>query len=272
MPTDAAAKGSRRAEIHEFPMNAAPSDVLRELAPTGRLRAAINLGNIVLAQTDPASGATVGVTVELARSLGERLGIAVDLVTFDAAGKVFDALKRSELDVVFLAIDPVRAAQIAFTPPYALIEGNFVVPENCDLMSMANIDRPGVRVAVARGSAYDLFLTRALKAATLVRAATGSQALEMFVAQRLEAAAGVKQPIVKFIRERPGLRLIEPPFMEIRQAMGTPKNRNAGAAYLHSFIEAMKASGFVADALRRSNQRDVIVAPPAAPAAAAGGG
>jgi polar amino acid transport system substrate-binding protein len=250
-------------------MDAASPDVLRELAPNGRLRAAINLGNIVLAQTDAASGSPVGVTVDLARRLGERLGVAVDLVTFDAAGKVFDALKRSELDVVFLAIDPVRAAEIAFTPPYALIEGNFVVPENSDLLSMADIDRPGVRVAVARGSAYDLFLTRTLKAATLVRAATGPQALEMFVAERLEAAAGVKQPIVKFIKARPGLRLIEPPFMQIKQAMGTPKHRTAGAAYLHSFIEAMKASGFVADALRRSNQHDVVVAPPAAPAGGA---
>ena len=251
-------------------MNAAPPDVLRELAPTGRLRAAINLGNIVLAQTDPKSGAPVGVTVDLARRLGERLGTAVDLVTFDAAGKVFDALKRSELDIVFLAIDPVRAAEVAFTPPYALIEGNFVVPENSDLLSMADIDRAGVRVAVARGSAYDLFLTRALKTATLVRRATGPQALEMFVAEKLEAAAGVKQPIVKFIKERPGLRLIEPPFMQIKQAMGTPKERTAGAAYLHSFIEAMKASGFVAEALRRSNQHDVIVAPGAAPAPAGG--
>jgi polar amino acid transport system substrate-binding protein len=245
-------------------MNTAPPDVLHDLAPTGRLRASINLGNIVLAQTDRASGLPVGVTVDLARSLGERLGIPVDLVTFDAAGKVFDAIKRSELDVVFLAIDPVRAAEIAFTPPYALIEGCFVVPASSDLRSMADIDRPGMRVAVARGSAYDLFLTRALKAATLIRSATGGEALEMFVAEKLEAAAGVKQPIMKFIKEQKGLRLIEPPFMEIRQAMGTPKDRTAGAAYLHSFIEAMKASGFVADALRRSNQRDVVVAPPAA--------
>lgn len=245
-------------------MDAAPADVVRELAPQGRLRVSINLGNAVLAQTDANSGAPVGVTVELARSLGERLGIPVDLVTFDAAGKVFEALKRAELDIVFLAIDPVRAAEIAFTPPYALIEGSFVVPAVSALRAMADIDRAGVRVAVARGSAYDLFLTRALKAATLVRRATGGEALQMFVADKLEAAAGVKQPIVQFIKERAGFRLIEPPFMEIRQAMGTPKDRPATAAYLHSFIEEMKASGFVADALRRSHQHDVVVAPAAA--------
>lgn len=250
-------------------MNAVSTDIMRELAPTGRLRVAINLGNSVLAQTDPATGSPAGVTVELARSLGERLGVVVDLVTFDAAGKVFDALKRAELDIVFLAVDPIRAEAIAFTPPYALIEGNFVVPENSGLITMADIDRPGMRVAVARGSAYDLFLTRALKTATLIRSTTGAQALEMFVADGLEAAGGVKQPIVKFMSEHPGLRLIEPPFMEIRQAMGTPKGRIAGAAYLRSFIEAMKASGFVLDALRRSGQHDVAVAPPAAPGSAA---
>jgi polar amino acid transport system substrate-binding protein len=238
--------------------------VVEDLAPTGRLRASINLGNIVLAQTDPATGAPAGVTPELARALGERLGVPVDLVTFDAAGKAFDAFKSGAVDIVFLAIDPVRAEEVAFTPPYALIEGNFVVRANSPFKSMSDIDRDGTRVAVAKGSAYDLFLTRALKAATLVRSATGPEAMQMFVTADLEAGAGVRQPIVKFMSETPGLRLIEPSFMEIRQAMGMAKGRPAGSAYLHSFIEEMKASGMVADALRRSGQDDVVVAPPAA--------
>jgi polar amino acid transport system substrate-binding protein len=237
---------------------------VEDLAPTGRLRASINLGNIVLAQTDPATGKPAGVTPELARALGERLGVPVDLVTFDAAGKAFDAFKRGAVDIVFLAIDPVRAEEVAFTPPYALIEGNFVVPASSTLKSMSDIDRDGTRVAVAKGSAYDLFLTRALKAATLVRAATGPEAMQMFVDDKLEAAAGVRQPMVKFINVTPGLRLIEPSFMQIRQAMGMAKGRSAGAAFLHSFIAEMKASGMVADALRRSGQDDVVVAPPAA--------
>jgi polar amino acid transport system substrate-binding protein len=242
-----------------------PEQAVEDLAPTGRLRASINLGNIVLAQTDPATGLPSGVTPELARALGQRLGVPVDLVTFDAAGKAFDAFKRGAVDIVFLAIDPVRAEEVAFTPPYALIEGNFVVPAASALKSMSDIDRGGTRVAVAKGSAYDLFLTRALKAATLVRSATGPEAMAMFVTANLEAAAGVRQPMVKFVNETPGLRLIEPSFMEIRQAMGMVKGRPAGAAFLHSFIEEMKASGMVADALRRSGQDDVAVAPPVAP-------
>jgi polar amino acid transport system substrate-binding protein len=241
-----------------------PERAVEDLAPTGRLRASINLGNIVLAQTDPASGKPAGVTPELARALGERLGVPVDLVTFDAAGKAFDAFKGGAVDIVFLAIDPVRAEEVAFTPPYALIEGNFVVRASSALKSMSDIDRDGTRVAVAKGSAYDLFLTRALKAASLVRSATGPEAMHMFVTANLEAAAGVRQPIVKFMNDTPGLRLIEPSFMEIRQAMGMAKGRPAGSAYLHSFIEEMKISGMVADALRRSGQDDVVVAPPVA--------
>jgi len=244
-------------------MTAVAKNVVQDLAPTGRLRASINLGNIVLAQSDAATGSPAGVSVELAKSLGQRLGVAVDLVTFDAAGKAFDAFKRGETDIVFLAIDPVRAEEVAFTPPYALIQGNFVVHANSSLNGMADIDRPGMRVAVARGSAYDLFLTRALKSATLIRSGTGPEALQMFLTDQLEAGGGVKQPVVKFIDEHPGLRLIEQPFMEIRQAMGMAKGRSAGSAYLHAFIEEMKASGFVADALRRSGQGDVAVAPAA---------
>ncbi|HEX4410447.1 MAG TPA: ABC transporter substrate-binding protein [Xanthobacteraceae bacterium] len=243
-------------------MPAAPEKAVEDIAPTGRLRASINLGNIVLAQTDPKTGQPAGVTVELAKSLGERLGVPVDLITFDAAGKAFDAFKRGATDIVFLAIDPVRAEEIAFTPPYALIEGNFMVRADSAFKSIADIDREGVRVAVAKGSAYDLFLTRALKSATLVRASTGPEAMDMFLSADLDAAAGVRQPIVKFMSEHAGLRLIEPSFMEIRQAMGMGKGRPAGSAYLHSFIEEMKASGLVAAALKRSGQDDVVVAPP----------
>jgi len=235
------------------------SDVVKELSPTGRLRVAINLGNMVLAQKD-ATGEPTGITVDMARELGRRLGVPVELVRFDAAGKVFDALKTGTLDVVFLAIEPVRAAEIDFTAPYVIIEGVYMVPKESALKTVADIDRAGVRVGVNKGSAYDLYLTRTLKQAELVR---GEDGIGLFINNKLEAAAGVKQPLVAFAKTNPGVRVMDGRFMEIQQAMGAPKGRNAGAQYLRAFVEEMKASGFVADALRRSNQPDASVAPPA---------
>jgi polar amino acid transport system substrate-binding protein len=241
-------------------VNSVPSDVVQNLAPTGKLRVAINLGNMVLAQTDPATGEPKGITVDLARELGRRLGVPVELVRFDAAGKAFDALKAGTLDIVFLAIEPVRAAEVAFSPPYVIIEGVYMVPKDSSLKTIADVDRDGVRVGVNKGSAYDLYLTRTLKHATLVR---GDDGPDLFMKEKLEAAAGVKQPLVAFAKRNPGVRVMDGRFMEIRQAMGTPNGRDAGAKYLHSFVEEMKASGFVAEALKRSNQPDAAVAPAA---------
>ena len=236
--------------------------VVAELAPSGRLRAAINFGNSVLAQPDPAGGAPRGVSAELARELARRLGVPIDYVTFDAAGKVFDALKAGAWDIAFLAVDPVRAAGIEFTAPYVVIEGTYVVPPDSPLRVIEDVDHAGVRIAVARGSAYDLYLTRAIKHATLVRAQSGPEALELFVTDRLEAAGGVRQPIVAFAETHPGMRVIPGRFMAIEQAMGVPKGRDVG--YLRAFVEEMKASGFVARALAASGQADANVAPPAA--------
>jgi polar amino acid transport system substrate-binding protein len=238
------------------------SEVVKSFAPTGTLRAAINQGNTVLAQKDPVTGEPKGITVDLARELARRLGLPVELITFDAAGKVFEALKRSVWDIAFLAVEPVRAAEIDFTAPYVLIEGTYMVPKDSGLKQIADVDRAGVRIAVATGSAYDLYLTRTIKNATLVRAPTGPQALEMFVRDRLEAAGGVKQPLVEFAAAHPNVRVMEGRFMAIQQAMGMPKGRAAAANYLRGFVEEMKASGFVADALKRSNQPDAVVAPP----------
>jgi polar amino acid transport system substrate-binding protein len=237
-----------------------PSDVVKDLAPTGKLRVAINLGNMVLAQKDAASGELKGVTVDLARELGRRLDVPVVLIPFDAAGKTFEALKAGGLDIVFLAIEPVRAAEVAFSPPYVIIEGVYMVPQDSSLKTITDVDRDGVRVAVNKGSAYDLFLTRTLKHATLVR---GESGIDLFISEKLNAAAGVKQPLVAFAKQHPNVRVMDERFMEIRQAMGTPKGRDVGARYLRSFVEEMKASGFVADALKRSDQPDAAVAPPA---------
>jgi polar amino acid transport system substrate-binding protein len=236
------------------------SGVVKDLAPTGTLRVSINLGNIVLAQKDGATGELKGVTVDLARELGRRLAVPVELVPFDAAGKAFDALKAGALDVVFLAIEPVRAAEVAFSPPYVIIEGVYMTPKNSTLTTIADVDRDGIRVAVNKGSAYDLYLTRTLKRATLVR---GESGVDLFVRDKLEVAAGVKQPLVAYAKNNPDVRIMDGRFMEIRQAMGTPKGREMAARYLHDFIEEMKSNGFVAEALHRSNQPDAAVAPPA---------
>jgi polar amino acid transport system substrate-binding protein len=238
-------------------------DLVKELAPTGRLRTAINFGNSVLAQPDPAGGPPRGVSGELARELARRLGVGIDYITFNAAGKVFEALKESLWDVAFLAVDPVRAAGIAFTAPYVVIEGVYLVPKDSPLQAVEDVDREGVRIAVAKGSAYDLYLSRAIKHAMLVRRPSGEEALEMFVRDGLEAAAGVRQPIDAFAQAHPDTRVIPGRFMAIEQAMGTVKGREAGIAYLRTFIEEMKASGFVARALAASGQGDAAVAPSA---------
>lgn len=232
------------------------ADVMKDLAPTGTLRASINLGNIVLAQGTPEAPA--GVTPELARALAKRLDVPCALSCFDGAGKAFEALKAGKVDIVFLAIEPVRAAEIEFTAPYVIIEGCYIVPKNSPLKSPADVDKPGIRVSVNKASAYDLFLTRTLKAATLVRSEDGAQT---FLDQKLDAAGGVKQALQQFVARHPEVHLIEPRFMEIKQAMGTAKGRLAGARYLRGFVEEMKASGFVADALKRSGQGEAAVAP-----------
>jgi polar amino acid transport system substrate-binding protein len=237
-----------------------PADVVKDLAPTGTLRAGINLGNMVLAQKDERTGEPKGITVDLARELGRRLGVPVELVRFDAAGKTFEGLKAGALDVVFLAIEPVRAAEVAFTAPYVIIEGVYLVPKDSALKTVGDVDRAGVRVGVNKGSAYDLFLTRTLKQAQLIR---GESGIELFVRDKLDAAAGVKQPLVEYAKTNPAVQVMNGRFMEIQQAMGTPRGRAAGARYLRRFVEEMKSGGFVADALKRSNQPDAAVAPPA---------
>lgn len=245
-------------------MNIDIAEAKSELVPTGRLRAAINRGNGILVQTNPVNGELSGVTLDLARAAAARLGVPVDLVIYDGAGKVFDALERKEWDIAFLAIEPVRAAEIEFTAPYVVIEGIFVVPDGSPVTKIEDVDKPGNRISVVKGSAYDLYLTRTVKHATVVRAASGPESMNSFVNDKLEAIAGIRQTIVGLMKGHPGLRVVEPPFMAIRQAMGTPKGRLAGVAFLKSFIEEMKASGAVAESLRRGNQHEAVVAPPAA--------
>jgi polar amino acid transport system substrate-binding protein len=243
----------------------APPDVVKDLAPSGRLRAAINFGNPVLAQKDAATGDPRGVSVDLSRELARRLGVPVELVRYDAAGKVADAVRTGAWDIAFLAIDPVRANEIAFTAPYVLIEGTYLVRADSPLRTIDDVDRQGVRVVVGNKSAYALHLARTLKHAELVRAPTSQAVIEVFSNGRFEVAAGVKQQVQHFAASRPELRVMEGRFMTIEQAMATPKGREAGFTYLRAFVEEMKRTGLVAEALARSDQKDAAVAPVAKP-------
>lgn len=235
-----------------------------ELAPTGRLRAAINFGNPILASKDSA-GQPRGVSVDLALELGKRLGVPVELVLFDAAGKAVEAIKTAQADIAFVAIDPVRGADMLQTPPYVIIEGAYLVRQDSPIKTNAEVDRPGNRIAVGNGSAYDLYLSREIKAAALLRAPTSPAVVDYFLAQGLEVAAGVKQQLQLDAKRLPGLRLLDGRFMVIQQAMGVPKGRETGARYVTAFVEEMKASGFVAEALSRHGIEGAAVAPPTGP-------
>lgn len=246
-----------------FAQGAIAPEVLKELAPTGKLRAAINLGNAVLAQKG-ADGAPKGVTVDLSRELARRVGVPVELVTFEAAGKVFEAIKAGGVDLAFIAIEPLRAAEIEFSPPYVLIEGGYMVPKDSPLKAIEDVDRPGIRIAVGLNSAYDLYLTRTLKNAQIVRARIGGgeAMIELFLKDKLEVVAGVKPVLVTYAKTNAAMRVMDGNFMVIQQAMGVPKGRTAAARFVRTFVEEMKASGFVAEALKRSNQTDATVALP----------
>jgi polar amino acid transport system substrate-binding protein len=234
--------------------------IVADLAPRGRLVAAMNHGNPILVQRD-ASGDLRGVAPALAHELARRLGTPLEFAHFDSAGKVFAAIER--WDVAFLAVDPLRATAIAFTAPYVIIEGTYVVSDPSPFRSVQDLDRPGARIAVGHGSAHDLFLTRALRHAELVRTATSAAAFEMFLSERLDAAAGIRQSLAVLAGSHAGVRVLADSFNDIRQAMGTARTRVAGAAYLNRFVAEMKATGFVAAQLRASGQLDALTSPPA---------
>ena len=235
------------------------------LAPTGRLRAAINLGNPILAHApgEGGAGGAGGVSVDLAREFARRLGVDLDLVVVDTAGKSVDAVAGERADIGFFAIDPARGADIAFTAPYVLIEGSYLVKDASPIRANEDVDQAAHRVVVGKGSAYDLFLTRELRQAQIVRAPSSPAVVPTFLEQDADVAAGVRQQLEADARGKSGLRLLDGRFMVIRQAMGVPKSRgDAAAASLAAFVEEMKATGFVADALKRHGIEGASVAPP----------
>lgn len=238
-------------------------DVLKDLAPTGKLRAAMNFGNPVLVQKGP-GGEPLGVTPELAAALAKRLGVPVEFIVYTSAGKTFDGAVQNAWDIGFIAIEPARATDVDFTAPYLLIQGTYLVRKDASFKATADVDAPNMKIGVGLGSVYDLYLTRTLKNAALVRNPKGGAAggIEPFLDQHLDAAAGVREPLDAYAKDHADTRVLPDAFEEIRQAIGTPKGRPAGLAYLRNFVEEMKANGFVADALKRSGQT-APVAPPA---------
>ena len=239
-------------------------DALRQaFAPTGTLRASINLGNPILANQDE-QGQPFGVSVDLAHALAKALDVPLSLVVFDAAGKSVEAVAAEQADFGFFAIDPKRGEKINFTEAYVHITGSYLVKDDSPLTQMDEVDSANNRVVVGKGSAYDLYLSRTLTKATIVQANTSPTVVDTFVEQGCEVAAGVTQQLESDLVRFPGHRILPGNFMTIRQAMGVPKSRGPeAAAFLAEFVETQKANGFVANALARHQIKGAAVAPAA---------
>jgi len=239
-----------------------PSPAARaDLAPTGKLRAGINYGNVVLVQKDPAAGESRGPAIDLARELGKRLGVPVEIVAYTSVGTMFDGAKTGAWDIAFLGADPARAGEIDFTAAYLELETTYLVPPGSRLLTMADVDQDGVRVAAPARAAYELYLSRSLQRANLVRAQDADVAFELLVAGKVEALAGLRQALVPLAEKLPGSRILDGRFMAVQQAVGTPKGRDAGLAYLRAYVEEAKASGMVARSIEKTGFRGVAVAP-----------
>jgi polar amino acid transport system substrate-binding protein len=230
-------------------------------APTGKLRLSINVGNPILARRT-ANGAE-GVSVDLGREFARRLGLDVELMVVPSAGESVEVVRSQRADLGFFAIDPKRSEGIAFSAPYVLIEGAYLVKQTSALQANDEVDRPGLRVVVGQGSAYDLYLTRELKHAQIVRAPTSPEVVDHFLRCGAEVAAGVKQQLQADAARLGALRLLPGRFMVIQQAMGVPDERADVASALRAFVEGVKANGFVEQALARHGIQGASVAPAA---------
>ena len=233
--------------------------VRAELAPTGALRAGLNRSNFLLVAKDSPAENPRGVAVDMARELARRLDVGVAFLNFESPGKMADAVKT--WDVAFLGAEPARAGEIDFTPAYVEIEATYLVPAGSTLKGIDDVDRAGVRISVSNRSAYDLYLSRALKHAELVRADGLDASFDRFVADKLDALAGLRPRLILDVGRVPGARILDGRFTAIQQAIGTPKGRPAGAQYLREFVAEVKASGFVAELIERHGARGLSVAP-----------
>jgi polar amino acid transport system substrate-binding protein len=242
-------------------MTAITPAVRADLTPRGSLRAGINYGNFILATRDPARGESRGVAIDLTRELARRLGAPVELVAYESVAAMVDAAKTDAWDIAFLGIDPARAGDIGFTAAYLQIEATYLVPAGSALRTVADVDADGVRVAAPARANYELYLGRSLQRARLVRAQTAEAAFGLLAAGEVEALAGLRQALIGLAPKLPGSRLLDGQFMAVQQAIGMPRGRDAGLAYLREFVEEAKASGLVAHAIEHTGARGVSVAP-----------
>ena len=233
--------------------------VRSELAPTGKLRVGLNMSNFLLTATDAATGKPKGLAADMGMELGRRLGVPVELVPFPNPGAVADAAKTGVWDVGFIGAEPQRATEIDFTAAYVEIEATYLVPPGSPIKAIPDVDRPGTRIAISDRSAYDLYLTRHLKHAELIRA-RGDDVFKRFLSDQLDAMAGLRPGLVKNQEKLPGSRILDGNFTAVQQAAGAPKGRPAGAKYLREFIEDAKASGLVAKLIEKNNVRGLTVA------------
>jgi len=236
-----------------------PADIVAALAPMGRLRAAINLGNAVLAQRDPKTGIVSGVIVDMSNELARRLATPVDFIYYDTGGKIAPSQSMDRWSIAYLGTEQSRAANLDVTEPYLTLDGTYLVRESSRYRSVADLDHDGARIATALNSAYDLELSRMLKHAKLVRAPTSAAAIELFEHDGLEAAAGVRQALVEEQKSAKGLRVLPDAYTHIDQAMTIPRGHDAALTFLQSFVADLKTSGFIKASLDRSGQSAELV-------------
>ena len=244
-------------------MKTIDSSTLSSFAPTATLRVGINLGNPILANEEPNTKRLYGVTIDIANEIGKRISLPVQLIPFKTAGATVDAVKTGEIDLVFVAIDPVRGADISYTPAYIQIEGAYMVKTDSSINSNEEVDAVGNEIVVGKGSAYDLYLSREIKHATLLRAASSQAVVDDFMSGQGNVAAGVKQQLESDAKRYEGLRMLPGRFMVINQAIGIPKARTqyeVTTAYLSDVIAELKQSGFIAEAMKRHNIQGAKVA------------
>jgi polar amino acid transport system substrate-binding protein len=238
-------------------------DLRAELAPTGTLRAGINMGNFLLVTGRKADGTPEGVAPDLASEIAARLGVPVSYVPYESPGRLADEVMLNVWDVGLIGAEPARAEHIAFTAAYVEIEATYLVPAGSPLQTISDVDRQGVRIAVSARSAYDLYLSRNIKHAELVRVNGVNASYELFVNRHLDALAGLKPRLLSDVEKLPGARILDGRFTAVQQAIGTPRNREVSAAFLRDFVEDAKASGLVARLIARHGVRGLSVAPPA---------